>query len=530
MPISQNNEGHIKMNVMNLIAAGTIRDPERKLHFFQNGMVRTITLRDLNIQAEIVCQRLLDLGLQQGDRVGILGNNSLEWVLLDLAVIKLGGVVAGLAVDRFDPERALTDYGLKCVFVEHYSGVTPGLINMDMVNQWLSAGPIQVSDTARRSAAVEYDSKRIIAIKFTSGSTAKPKGIEATVGSVNDSLNAVQSLFSHNATDNILVFLPQYYLQQRYWLYSALVFGHDITLTNADEVLCAASQMNPTIIMGVPGFYDDVKKLVENDAHYPADYLVSRRQKIALKLGNRIRYLWTGSAPANRATLDFFNDAGVPLYEGYGSTEACIVAKNNPQEFRIGSVGKVLPNKTVRFDEKGVLIVASRHPVNTGYTWCAAGDNEKMFLTTGEVYTQDMGYLDEDGYLYIQGRVDDTVALSIGLNVVVRPIEDYFKEHPAVHECVVFGTGKPTLTAIVSLAVQDVDRSELEACIDARNATVMPEQRVHALIFAPHPFSVENGMLTPQYKPIRTAIFRAHAAALDAVYARGDVHQERAVS
>ena len=80
--------------------------------------------------------------------------------------------------------------------------------------------------------------------------------------------------------------------------------------------------------------------------------------------------LWTGSVSNSRAALGLFNDTGVSLYEGYGLSEICIVAKNYPGAMKIGSAGKVLSNKTLRFDSDGVIIVESSELVNTAYTWC----------------------------------------------------------------------------------------------------------------------------------------------------------------
>ncbi|MFC5474056.1 AMP-binding protein [Paraherbaspirillum soli] len=503
------------MDAINAIVTGAITTSDHRIYFFENGAARSISLYELDCQATTVRDHLLELGLTAGDRIGILAKNSLEWTLLDLAILKMGGIVAGLEIGRFEAETSLLRYGFKCIFTADYTGDNPNVIDIGMVRKWAAIDSIRPPKPSPHSG---YRADDICAIKFTSGSTAEPKGMEATVGSINDTLNSVQELFKHGGTDNILVFFPQSFIQQRYWIYSALVFGHDVTLTSMEEVLPAAQHIQPTVIMGVPGFYDDVKTLIESGTDYAAADLGARRLAIHATLGKRIRYLWTGSAPASRTMLDFYNDAGVAIYEGYGSTEACIVAKNGPNACRVGSVGKVLPNKTVRFDQDGVLIVGSRHPVNTRYAWCGKGDNEKMFLPSGEVFTHDLAYLDADGYLYIQGRADDIVVLLNGRNVLVRPIEEYLKQHPAVHQCVVFGAGKPALTAVISPVNGDLDRGELEAYMEARNATALAEQRVHALVIADAQFSIENGMLTSQYKPLRRVIFKAHAEAIEATY------------
>ncbi len=220
-----------------------------------------------------------------------------------------------------------------------------------------------------------------------------------------------------------------------------------------------------------------------------------------------------------QGVLEFFNHAKVPLYEGYGLNETCIVAKNYPGSFRLGSVGKVVPNKTIRFDKDGVLIVGSRYPVNHQYLWCAPGVNEKIFLPTAEVKTYDLGHVDEDGFLYIHGRLDDVLTLDNGRNnVLVRLIEEKLREHPDVHECVLFGNGKPFLTAVISPHSNNIFSSSLDDYIKTLNETFLPEQRIHALVFAVEKFSIENGLLTSQFKPLRKNIFNRYMAELARVY------------
>src|SRR5262249_61804932 len=121
----------------------------------------------------------------------------------------------------------------------------------------------------------------------------------------------------------------------------------------------------PTLIMGVPGFFDSVWRQPAGGDGTPADDLDQRRRRIEGLLGTRVRYMWTGSAPANPDVLRFFNDCGMPLFEGYGMNETCIVSKNHPAAQRIGSVGKVLPNNPIRTAQNAAPTLARDHPVNT---------------------------------------------------------------------------------------------------------------------------------------------------------------------
>jgi long-chain acyl-CoA synthetase len=502
------------IDTISTIATNVCLDTAHFIHFQSGTEVCSYSLAELDYRARVVASRLVELGVCAGDRVGIVGQNRVEWVILDLAVLKVGGVTAGFEPGRFAPEELIQTYGLKMLFGE---GLVAGgaFLDIEIARHW---SEVHDAQPAQMPLHRGYDPADIFAIRLTSGSTGKPKGLEVTVGSVNSSLAAVQQMFRHSDGDNVLVFLPLgCSLQQRYWIYSAFAYGHDASVSNFDDWLTTAALTSPTVIMGVPGFYEDVKTRIERSGT-KAEGMEQRRLAIQELLGKRIRYLWTGSAPASRDMLDFFNDCGVPLYEGYGLTETCIVAKNYPGSFRVGSVGRVLPDKTVRFDKDGVLIVGSKSPVNSRYSWCGKGDSEKMFLPTAEVKTHDLGRVDEDGFLYIYGRVDDVVVMSSGLNVLVRVIEEDIRRHPDVHECVLFGQGKPFLTAIVSPAQGGIDRNSFAAHLAGWNKRCRPEQRVNAAVIAPGGFSIENGLLTTQFKPLRKKIHACVERELRDVY------------
>jgi long-chain acyl-CoA synthetase len=512
------------VDVVNTIALTACPDRRHRIYFTAGDGIRSLTLADLDRGAVKVACHLHTLGVRPRDRIGIMSRNRIEWVLLDIAALKLGAVTAGIEPGRYDPEKIVSDFGLCLLFTEETQ--EQGKVHdISVIQSWADdphAGP------AVLPAADGYDPADICAIKQTSGSTGPPKGIEATTASVNWSMAAVQQMFGHRDGDNLLVFLPVRYLQQRYWIYSALVNGHDVTLADRVTVMDVARATSPTVIMGVPGFYEQLKTRVE--ASGTAADVVARRGVIQAQLGGRVRYLWTGSAPAGRATLDFFHECGVPLYEGYGLNETCIVAKNHPGAVRVGSVGKVLPHKRIRFDKDGILIVGSSYPVNTRYTWCAPGASEKTYLPTGEVKTFDVGHVDEDGFLFIDGRVDDIVTLSGALNILVPLVEERLRELPGVHDCAVFGDGKPFLTAIVSPATPDGDHESLAHDVARLNGDLRYEQRIYAVVVANEQFSIDNGLLNAQFKLKRAHIGRTYADDLDLVYRKHDVYNDGTVS
>jgi long-subunit acyl-CoA synthetase (AMP-forming) len=212
-----------------------------------------------------------------------MAKNCIEWVTLDLAVLRLGGVVAGFEVGRFEAGAICRLYGLRLLFVDDSSENGSDRIALASITDW----GLQETRGCAAPFYGRYKPNDICAVKFTSGSTGIPKGLEATVGSVNDSITSVEALFGHGGRDNILVFLRLALLQQRYWIYSALAFGHDVTVTDMDRVLDVAQAVRPTVIMGVPGFFDGVKSKIENSVGYDPSDTRTRGATIQERLGSR---------------------------------------------------------------------------------------------------------------------------------------------------------------------------------------------------------------------------------------------------
>jgi long-chain acyl-CoA synthetase len=495
----------------------------------------SMTLTELHEAAGRLARALHDAGIGAGDRIGILAANSLEWLLLDLAALRLKAVTCGFEPGKFEPGQALARrYELAVLFTGR-PATGPGIRPVSDVAGLIRGArerPLQVP---------EYRPGDVTTIKFTSGSTGEPKGLAATAGSIDSSISAVQQMFGHGGGDNLFVFLPLSLLQQRYWVYSALRFGHDVTVSTYEAAFPALRRAGATVVMGVPAFYETAKKHIEAAARRAASAngssangssangggangsgangssangssangsLPAEAVRAAARdlFGNRIRYLWTGSAPARPSMLRFFTGAGMPIYEGYGLNETCIVAKNHPGAHREGSVGQVLPGKKVLLDSGGLISVHSEYPVNWRYEYAAPGESERVFAPDGTVRTGDLGYLDDDGFLYIRGRADDVIVLDNGKKVIVRPLEEFLKASPAIEECVVLCPTQTYLAAVVSPASEPPDTGAIKARLAEANARFGQDEQISELVIAPDRFTVANGMLTSQFKPRRGRI------------------------
>ncbi|MDT5040864.1 MAG: long-chain acyl-CoA synthetase [Actinoplanes sp.] len=346
-----------------------------RIEFFRLGGAESMELADLWARAGRLALALRGLGVGRGDRVGILAGNSVEWVLLDLAALRMGAVTVGFDPAKFPVDDALIGrYGLRLLFAAGQGGA-PGVLPTSDVWRLIDS-----STPDKTLPVIGYAPDDVTTVKLTSGSTGEPKGLTTSAGSIDSALHAVQEMFAHGPGDNLFVFLPLAVLQQRYWIYSALRFGHDVTVSTYEAAFPALGRARPTVVMGVPGFFDTARRHIEAQARRAgpaADPDEAVRGAATRLFGDRIRYLWTGSAPAAAGTLRFFTDAGLPIFEGYGLNETCIVSKNHPGANRVGSVGRMLPGKEVVLDADGVISVRSDHPVCHGYEYAEPGVSQR---------------------------------------------------------------------------------------------------------------------------------------------------------
>jgi long-subunit acyl-CoA synthetase (AMP-forming) len=516
--------------VINRIVAGPPAAGHR-ISFVRLTGGSSMDLVDLYEAAGRLAVRLAGLGLGPGDRIGILAGNGPEWVLLDLAALRLKAVTAGFEPGKFEAgDELVARYGLKLLFTDRPIVATDAASGTDGAPRAAAIHSIaEVATLSGREGfddgengipAAVYGPGDVTTIKFTSGSTGEPKGLDATVGSIDSSISAVQELFEHGRDDDLFLFLPLSLLQQRYWVYSALCYGHDVTVSTYEAAFVALGRARPTVVMGVPAFFESAMKHIEARARRASadgvDQADAMRGAARELFGDRIRYLWTGSAPARPTMLRCLADAGMPIYEGYGLNETCIVAKNHPGAHREGSVGQVLARKKVLFDQDGVISVYSEYPVNSGYAYAAPGDSERVFGADGVVRTGDVGYLDEDGFLFIRGRADDVIVLDNGRKVIVRPIEERMRSSPAIAECVVYCPDQTRLVAVVSPAAEPADEAAITAHLARANAAAARDEQISLLIIARPAFGIGNGLLTSQYKPRRKQIFEAYRAEIEA--------------
>ncbi len=253
---------------------------------------------------------------------------------------------------------------------------------------------------------------------------------------------------------------------------------------------------------------------------------------------------------ANKKVAEFISAVGIVVYEGYGLTETSpIVTCNIKGARRVGSVGRAIPGVTVEIDtditgdkEIGEIVVHGPN-VMLGYYNLPEADAE-VFTPDHGFRTGDLGHVDEDGYLYIRGRIKEQYKLENGKYVVPSPIEEQLQLSGFISQVMVYGEQRPHNVAVVVPDLEylekwaeenDLDASDLDALLgDAKvkelfkteinrgQSSIKHYERVRDFVLESEEFTPENGMLTPSLKVKRRAVMAKYGSDIDAMYGKAD--------
>ncbi|MCK5663985.1 MAG: AMP-binding protein [Thiotrichaceae bacterium] len=359
--------------------------------------------------------------------------------------------------------------------------------------------------------------EKIVKITYTSGTTDKPKGVLLSEQVIISKVAALSFASEANADEVALSILPLSTLLENIGgLYVPLYCGaRSILLSPETTGLSGSSQI------------DQDKLLSSIQTYKPTAFVIIPQLLLLLvnavakgyQLPDSIRFIAMGGAPVSGTILDLAEQLKIPVYEGYGLSEAVsVVSVNNPSEKRIGSVGKVLTAHRVKISGEGEILV--KDGLFSGYLG-QKDNNKDDYYATG-----DIGQLDKDGFLYITGRKKNIINTSFGRNISPEWIEKELDAIAMIAQCVVYGHAKPYLVAIIvpgvvpaaGNTIDDTTLSELRKSLDKLNGQLPDYARVMDFILADEPFTIQNKQLTGTGRPRRLAIYQAYEHQLEQSY------------
>lgn len=438
-----------------------------------------------------------------GARVGgLLAHNG-----LDSVVAWLGAIAAGIAVVPLPPffsaaqldavaaragiDVIVTDDPKRVTGFQHVSTRTRDVVGLHAF--------VRVD----RSAALKTFPNTHL-ITFTSGTTASPKGVLLSDRSL---LAVAESLARRTTLDtgrrHLCVMPFSVLLESVGGVLRSLVCGATAVVPDLPSI-----GMRSICDVDGPRLARAMHRLGATDA-----ILVPESLRILLDAferepaPQRLRFLGVGGAPVPREAHHKAAALGVPVFEGYGLTEAAsVVALNSAGCARIGSVGKPLAHVTLKIDEHGELLV--RGAILNGYVGAPDPFTPDGFLKTG-----DLAELDDDGFLWLRGRIGEFGITSFARNIQPSWIEELLTRSPRISQAAALIESRRFPVAVL---VSDASPAELAADVAAANAELPAYARIETYVVTSEPFSTHNGQWNAFGKLNRGAIERAYRDRLDA--------------
>jgi long-chain acyl-CoA synthetase len=524
------------------------------IRFRRDGVYQDLSWHDYRQAADCAAAGLISLGLSPGDRVAILSENRLEWLLADHAMLSAAAVTVPLHAPLSAAQVCfqLGHSGARAVFVSdqnqadkvtqvladlpdlrwliHFDPIkAAGCVETLSWNQLADrASPTDHETIARREAELRGDS--LATIIYTSGTTGDPKGVMLSHDNVLSNALGTATAAEFGPDDVVLSWLPYSHVYARtvdHYLSTQL--GSTLVLAESlDTLLDDLAEIQPTWMNGVPRFYEKVWAKVESLS--PDD----RRQALHSIFGPRIKQLSSGGAPLPGHVCRGFNEAEIPLLEGYGLTESSpVISFNSRARYRLGSVGPAIEGVEIRIASDGEILTRGPH-VMQGYWKNEAATAE--VIVEGWLKTGDVGELDADGFLSITDRKKDLMITSTGKNIAPSQIERLLASVPDIDQAVLYGDGRSYLTALVvpnfeRLAQLDHEIQSTDGIISTPTIIAHYQQRIDDLmqsvsgseqvkkfLLLDRPLQMANEELTATQKVRRRFVTAKYEAQLAALY------------
>ena len=575
---------------------------EDALNYRIEGEWRRLSAESFVERVRHIALGLASFGIKPGDRVALLSENRPEWSMADLAILSLGAVNVPVyttqAVDQI--RYILADSGTRAIFIsnrrlyDHAGEALEGLVFLERLVFFDSAAASgleravtleSLENTGReqtqlRPAAFDAYLQAIHAddlatIIYTSGTTGVPKGVMLTHSNFISNVLAISAGLPISSSDVALSVLPLSHIFERTGFYVFCFNGVSVYYAASfDQVGENLREVRPTVMTAVPRLFEKVyhriikkgmsekgwkkrvfvralkvgqryAELVDKGGRVPRS--LQLQQKLASRLvfskwregvGGRLRYFVSGGAPLSPALSYSFFAAGIPILQGYGATETCIVSANRPESNRVGSVGTPFDGIELSIAEDGEILIRGPN-VMRGYY--GHPEETAAVLRDGWFASGDVGYLDDAGRLYITDRKKDLFKLSNGKYIAPQLIESFLKQSEFVSQAVVVGAGRKQPAALVvpeweavKQALYDAGedfpgtRAELSrfpAAIklvqqDAIDLTkdLADYERVRRVALLPNEFSIDKGELTPTLKVKRRVIDEKFGNVIEELY------------
>ncbi len=509
-----------------LFAAGTYHKKNAFLHK-KGDRFQPISMQEFEQSVTHFSLGLCALGVEKGDKVGLLSENRPEWAIGDFGILCAGAITvpiyATLPADHILNLLADSDTNFlivsnelqlkkalqirtsleklqRIIVIDMAAPLPDGILTFKEIMALGEKKQKEDPDLFRRRIATVKPSD-VASLIYTSGTAGDPKGVLLTHSNLVSNVYAINDLLPLGPDDTSLSFLPLSHILERLGAYLLIAKGVTIAYAvSVEKVPENMLEVSPTIMISVPRLYEKMYARVMDLAlsgsklkkhlffwamkvgrrhgemklkgETPSLLLSLQKaladrmvfRKIRARTGGHLRFCISGGAPLSREIGEFFYAAGITILEGYGLTETSpVITANVVKQMKFGTVGKVVPGVQVKIADDGEILCHGPS-VMKGYYKREA--ETKEVLRDGWLRTGDIGHIDSDGFLVITDRKKDLLKTSGGKYVAPQPIESILKSHEMISAAVVLGDRRKFCCALI---VPDFEK--VEAWAKARGIT-----------------------------------------------------------
>lgn len=497
---------------MEMLIRDILEECERKyseikaVRWLEKKEIHEKSYRELIENVALVRKGMLAEGFK-GKHIALIGTSSVEWIESYLGIIT--GKMVAVPLDAGLPEEDLVDLinrsdsealflGPKCkALLTGILAECPKLKKIWILKEEdfvsFDKKTASLAELKRISGNSEIASERpapddVATIIFTSGTTGKSKGVMLTQSNL--ATNVISVNYSKEPGSVLLSVLP---IHHAFCLVMDWLKGFSLgaTLCINDSLLHIVRNMSifkPDVMLMVPLMIETIyKRLSAADSNIPKKILADK------VFGGNLNIIFTGGAHLDPYYIDKFAEYGVDIFEGYGMSECSpVISSNTPEDHKKGSVGRPLSNVEISFEDGEILVKGSS--VMKGYYNMPEETAET--LKDGWLHTGDKGYLDDDGFLFINGRVKNLIILSNGENISPEEIENKLALSELVGEVIVTGENNgltariyPEQELVLAKGMDEAAiRTELQAFLDKYNKAQPTYRQITGLIVRKNPF------------------------------------------
>jgi long-chain acyl-CoA synthetase len=445
--------------------------------------------------------------------VGILADNSLEWIAIDLATQEIGVTLIPLP-SFFTPNQwlhAIKSSGMQAIFCPQEDIVR----NLGFIFQNDYVGELKLFESMSVLSSM-VDQPNLVAVQkitYTSGTTSEPKGVCLSTDQQWSVAQTIEEALRSLQIKRHLNVLPlSVLLENIAGVYTALTCGAENICVPLSKVgLHGSSHFDADTCMAAIEKYQ-AESIILLPQMLQAIVARSTKQDPRLK---SLKFVAVGGGKTPVALIKTAKSMGIPVYEGYGLSEcASVLALNTPKDERIGSVGKVLSNRSIRIKEDGEIEVKKEHLPHylEKNTELEASDSE--WLATG-----DLGHLDDDGFLYLDGRKKNVLITSFGRNISPEWPESLLLGSGLFRQAMVIGDGQAQLGALLVTAKDGLSDEVIQAGITSANQALPDYAQIKHWLLADEPFTQINGLATANGRLKRDLIKNKFNDQIELLYA-----------